>query len=209
MVLGMITSYYLTASSLWTQGCNEATAPYLVLPVNEAWWSAPCLWDAVYIIRGSYLTYLWPCIRPVVSEYVCVYGRSSLSVCVSPRADFIVVTPLRCSCGRLSVSGCRPYSTLKSWDASSHCSGASELSWRGSSLSGWEKHRSASRYSPESFIITAHNASSSFYFLSLCFMEITADSFCVGSCSWGLFLQQNVNSVILFMDVTKQINFFV
>lgn len=60
--------------------------------MNEAWWRAPCLQDAVYIIRGSYLTYLWQYIRPGISEYVCVcvyhcarphIPPSSLSVCVA------------------------------------------------------------------------------------------------------------------------------
>lgn len=68
IVLG-ITSYYLKASSL----CNEDCAPYLVSPQYEwGMMKAPCLWDAVYIIRGSYLTYLGPCIRPEISDCVCV-----------------------------------------------------------------------------------------------------------------------------------------
>lgn len=88
IVLG-ITSYYLKASSL----CNEDCAPYLVSPQYEwGMMKAPCLWDAVYIIRGSYLTYLGPCIRPEISDCVCVcvnHGpenpRSSLSMCVTQR----------------------------------------------------------------------------------------------------------------------------
>lgn len=124
-----------TLSHIWyVQGMNEA------------------IWRDVYIIRGSYLTYLWPCIRPGI---VCVHGHahplSLLSLCVLPTADSMLVPPLRCSCARLSVSSCRPCSTGRFSDASSYCSGSSESGWRGSSLSGWGKQRSASRYIIELF----------------------------------------------------------
>lgn len=52
----------------------------------------------------------------------------------------------RCSCGRQSVSVYRPSSTRKSCGESSHCSTASEPSWRGSTLLTWSKPPVSSRW---------------------------------------------------------------
>lgn len=106
--------------------------------------------DAVYIIRGSYLTQWWHCTQEFQPEcpYISLWAArdTPYSVMCVALTLFVVTSPIRCSCARPSVSGYRRCSTGKSSVASSCCSGSSERGWRGSSLSGWERQPCASRY---------------------------------------------------------------
>lgn len=172
--------------------------------MNEAWWRAPCLQDAVYIIRGSYLTYLWQCIRPGISEYVCVY----VSLCAPTHPPFFI----KCVCCPLLTPLWSLPSGVLAWGRASAAAG---LTPQGSSQT--YRHSAAAIQSPAGeeavcqderssnlhpgtvqsfFIITAII---SIYFISsfpFCVTLITSTVYVLGdvpeSCFWSWALIQRI-----------------
>lgn len=157
-----ITSYYLNASSLWRKGCNEDSAPYLVLV-----WMSHDGEVLVCIIRGSYLTYLWPCVRPGISEdcvpaelfeRVCVCVRSLYSVC------YPVLTPSRSLLSGVPAGGWASAAAGRTphWSSPTYRHAAAAVQSAAGEEAVCQNERSSSLHTG-----TAH-CFSSIYFTSVC-----------------------------------------